>query len=60
MTFPIAERSKGIATVPPVCSNFQYETTQWQVFDAYMEAYGDKERREKEEAMKNKKEKKPV
>ena len=60
MTFPISEKNKGIKTDPPVCSNFQYETTQWQVFDAYMEAYGEKERREKEEAMKNKKEKKPV
>jgi len=40
-------------------SNFSLETTQWMVFDSYMQAYEDIQRQELEEAMKNKKDKKP-
>ena len=51
---------KGIKTDPPVCSNFSMESTQWMIFDAYLQAHEDKQRQELEEAMKNKKDKKPV
>jgi len=44
-------------TDPPVMSNFSLETTQWMVFDQYMQAYEDVQRQELEEQMKNKKDK---
>jgi len=53
-------REKGIKTDPPVTSNFSLETSQWMIFDAYLQAYEDMQRAELEEAMKNKKDKKPV
>lgn len=59
-TFNLALREKGIKTEPPQCSNFSLETTQWQIFDAYMSAYEEIQRQELEEQMKNKKDKKPV
>ena len=40
-------------------SNFSLETTQWMIFDQYMQAYEDFQRQELEEQMKNKKDKKP-
>jgi hypothetical protein len=43
-----------------VCSNFALETTQWMIFDSYLQAYEDMQRQELEEQMKNKKDKKPV
>lgn len=36
------------------------ETTQWMIFDSYLQAYEDMQRQELEEAMKNKKDKKPA
>lgn len=59
-TFNLPTRHKGIKTDPPVCSNFSMESTQWMIFDAYLQAHEDKQRQELEEAMKNKKDKKPV
>jgi len=59
-TFNLPIRHKGMKTDPPVCSNFSLETTQWMIFDSYMQAYEDMQRLELEEAMKNKKDKKPV
>ena len=59
-TFNLPLREKGIKTDPPQCSNFSLETTQWQIFDAYMSAYEEIQRQELEEQMKNKKDKKPV
>jgi hypothetical protein len=53
-------REKGIKTDPPQCSSFSLETTQWQIFDAYMGAYEELQRQELEEQMKNKKDKKPA
>jgi len=53
-------REKGIKTDPPVCSTFSLETTQWMIFDSYLQAYEDMQRQELEEQMKNKKDKKPV
>lgn len=41
-------------------TNFSLETTQWQIFDAYMQAWEDIQRAEIEEANKAKKDKKPV
>ena len=32
-------RERGVKTNPPQCSKFSRETTQWQIFDAYMEQY---------------------
>lgn len=59
-TFNLPLREKGIKTDPPVQTNFSLETTQWQIFDAYMAAYEEIQRAELEEQMKNKKDKKPV
>lgn len=47
-------------TNPPVCSTFSMETTQWMIFDKYMQAYEDMQRQELEENQKSKKDKKPV
>lgn len=46
-------------TDPPRISTFSLETTQWQIFDAYMSAYEEIQRIDYEELMKNKKDKKP-
>ena len=59
-TFNLPLRHKGIKTDPPVCSTFSVETTQWMIFDSYMQAYEDMQRQELEESMKNKKDKKAV
>jgi len=59
-TFNLPLREKGIKTDPPIQTNFSLETTQWQIFDAYMGAYEEIQRQELEEQMKNKKDKKPV
>ena len=40
-TFNLPLRHKGIKTDPPVMSNFSLETTQWMIFDQYMQAYED-------------------
>ena len=57
LNLPIRER--GIKTDTPQCSKFSLETTQWQIFDAYMAKH--LQNLEEEEAEKKKgKEKKPV
>jgi hypothetical protein len=53
-------KERGIKTDPPIQTNFSLETTQWQIFDAYMNAYEEIQRAEIEEQMKNRKDKKPV
>lgn len=53
-------REKGIKTNPPVCTTFSLETTQWMIFDSYLQTWEEIQRQEAEEAMKNKKDKKPV
>jgi len=53
-------KERGIKTDPPIQTNFSLETTQWQIFDAYMAAYEEIQRAELEEQMKNKKDKRPV
>ena len=53
-------KSKGIKTTPPQMSNFSLETTQWMIFDSYMQAFEDMQRQEAEEAAKNKKDKTKV
>jgi hypothetical protein len=42
-------REKGYKTNPPVTSTFSVETTQWMIFDAYMNKYEDNLRTEMEE-----------
>lgn len=37
-TFNLPLRERGIKTDPPQCSKFSLETTQWQIFDAYLAA----------------------
>ena len=37
-------KEKGIKTDPPVCSLFSAETTQWQIFDSYMQVHEEQER----------------
>jgi len=59
-TFNLPIRQKGIKTEPPILTNYSTETTQWMVFDAYLQQYEDMQRQELEEQMKNKKDKKPV
>jgi dynein intermediate chain 1 len=59
-TFNLPIRNKGKKTDPPVCSNFSVETTQWMIFDSYMQNYEDMQRQELEEALKNKKDKPKV
>jgi hypothetical protein len=53
-------KERGIKTDPPIQTNFSLETTQWQIFDAYMAAYEEIQRAEFEEQQKNKKDKRPV
>ena len=53
-------KERGIKTDPPIQTNFSLETTQWQIFDAYMNAYEEIMRAEFEEQLKNKKDKRPV
>jgi hypothetical protein len=53
-------REKGIKTNPPVCTTFSLETTQWMIFDSYLQTWEEIQRQEAEEQMKNKKDKKPV
>ena len=59
-TFNLPIKHKGIKTDPPQCSNFSIETTQWMIFDSYMQAFEDMQRQEAEEAAKNKKDKSKV
>lgn len=59
-TFNNPIRHKGYKTDPPVCLTFAVETTQWMIFDSYMQAYEDMLRQEAEESLKNKKDKKAV
>jgi hypothetical protein len=37
-------REKGIKTDPPQTSQFSLETTQWMIFDAYMQTWEDIQR----------------
>ena len=39
-------KEKGIKTDPPKTSIFSVETTQWKIFDAYMQGYEDMQRQE--------------
>jgi hypothetical protein len=32
-------------TDPPITSNFSLETTQWMIFDSYLQAHEDEQRR---------------
>jgi dynein intermediate chain 1, axonemal len=57
-TFNLPLREKGMKTDPPQCSQFSLETTQWQIFDRYMNEYQEILRLEHEEAMKSKKKEK--
>ena len=59
-TFNLPLREKGMKTDPPHCTEFQVETTQWMIFDAYMQQYEEMLRVEAEEANKGKKDKKNV
>jgi len=48
-------------TAPPVCSTYSVETTQWMIFDSYMQQWEDERIQEAEEAAKSKgKDKKPT
>lgn len=38
-TFNLPLRERGMKTDPPLCSKFSKETTQWMIFDAYMDQY---------------------
>ena len=53
-------RDKGFKTDPPQTSTYSQETTQWMIFDSYMQSYEDMQRQELEEAAKSKKDKKSV
>jgi len=54
-------RERGIKTDPPQTSVFSKETTQWMIFDSFMQEYEDQMRMEVEEAAKGKsKDKKPA
>ena len=57
-TFNLPLREKGMKTDPPHCTNFSVETTQWMIFDAYMQQYEEMLRAEAEEQMKGKRDKK--
>jgi dynein intermediate chain 1 len=59
-TFNMPFREKGIKTNPPICTTFSLETTQWMIFDSYLQTWEEIQRQEAEEQMKNKKDKKPV
>ena len=43
-TFNLPIREKGIKTDPPQCFTFSLETTQWMIFDAYMQTWEDIQR----------------
>lgn len=59
-TFNLPLRERGYKTNPPVTSTFSVETTQWMIFDAYMQKYEDNARADLEEQMKSKaKDRKP-
>jgi len=59
-TFNLPLRERGYKTKPPVTSTFSVETTQWMIFDAYMQKYEDNARADLEEQMKSKaKDRKP-
>ena len=55
MTFNLPLREKGIKTDPPHMTVLSIETTQWMIFDAYMNQYEEMMRQEAEEANKGKK-----
>ena len=59
-TFNLPLREKGIKTDPPHCTNFSLETTQWMIFDAYLQHYEDMLRQDLEEQHKGKRDKKQV
>ena len=59
-TFNNPIRHKGYKTDPPVCTTFAVETTQWMIYDAYMQKYEDQLRQEAEESNKKNKDKKQV
>ena len=59
-TFNLPLREKGIKTDPPHCTNFSLETTQWMIFDAYLQQYEDMLRQDLEEQHKGKRDKKQV
>lgn len=56
-TFNLPLREKGMKTDPPQMSRFSLETTQWQIFDKYMEEYQRMIRAELEEQQKKGKKK---
>ena len=57
----VVYRERGIKTDPPQTSVFSKETTQWMIFDSFMQFYEDTLRAEAEEAAKGKsKDKKPA
>jgi hypothetical protein len=54
-------REKGVKTAPPKTSVFSVETSQWMIFDAYMQTWEDNQRAELEDQMKSRaKDKKAV
>ena len=56
----IIYKERGIKTAPPKTSIFSVETTQWKIFDAYMQGYEEMQRQEAAEQAKLKgKDKKP-
>lgn len=57
-TLNLPLRERGIKTDPPQCSRFSIETTQWHVFDKYMQDYENMLRAEIEEQQKGKKKEK--
>ena len=59
-TFNMPIRQKGFKTDPPQTSTYSQETTQWMIFDSYMQSYEDMQRIELEENLKSKKDKKSV
>ena len=50
----VVYRERGIKTDPPQTSVFSKETTQWMIFDSFMQFYEDTMRQEAEEAAKGK------
>ena len=52
-TFNLPLREKGYKTNPPVTSTFSVETTQWMIFDAYMNKYEENLRADMEEQAKS-------
>jgi hypothetical protein len=43
-TFNLPIRTKGFKTEPPQQSNYSVETTQWMIFDTYLQTYEDQQR----------------